>query len=52
MPEGSTVKELAYRVHTELSEHFIRAVDVRTKRVVGADHELKNNDIIKIISHR
>ncbi len=52
MPEGSTVRELAYRVHTDLGDNFIRAVDARTKRVVGADHELKNNDIIKIISHR
>lgn len=52
MPTGSTVKDLAYRVHTDLGDHFIRAIDVRTKRVVGADHELKNNDIIKIVSHK
>jgi ribosome-binding ATPase len=51
MPTGCTARDLAYRVHTDLGENFIRAMDVRTKRVVGADHELKNNDIIKIISH-
>ena len=52
MPRGSTAKELAYRVHTDLGDNFIRAMDVRARRVVGADHELKNNDIIRIISHR
>ena len=52
MPRGSTAKDLAYKVHTDLGDHFIRAVDIHTKRVVGADHELKNNDIIKIVSHK
>jgi len=52
MPKGATVKDLAYMVHTDLGEHFIRAIDIHTKRIVGADHELKNNDIIKIISHK
>jgi len=52
LPKGSTVKDLAYCVHTDLGDHFIRAIDVHTKRVVGADHELKNNDIIKIVSHK
>ncbi len=52
LPRGSTARDLAYKVHTDLGDNFIRAVDVRTKRVVGADHELQNNDIVKIISHR
>jgi ribosome-binding ATPase YchF (GTP1/OBG family) len=51
MPRGSNAKDLAYKVHTELGEKFIRAVDARTKRVVGSDHELKNDDIIKIIAN-
>lgn len=52
LPKGSTAKDLAYKVHTDLGDHFIRAIDIRTKRVVGADHELQNNDIIKIVSHK
>jgi len=50
MPSGSTVIQLAEKVHTELAEGFIRAVDVRTKKVIGADHQLKHGDIIHIIS--
>lgn len=52
VPAGSTAKDLAYKVHTDLGDHFIRGIDVKTKRVVGADHILNNNDIIKIVSHR
>jgi len=51
MPRGANAKDLAFKVHTDLGEKFIRAIDARTKRVIGADHELKNNDIIKIVAN-
>ena len=50
VPRGSTAKDLAYKVHTDLGEHFIRAIDARLHRVVGADHQLKDGDIISIIA--
>jgi len=50
MPKGSTARELAYRVHTDLGEKFIRAVNAKTKRTVGADHILEDGDIIKIMA--
>ena len=50
MPRGSTAKDLAYKVHTDLGDHFIRAIDAKTKRVIGADHELKDGDVIRIVS--
>ncbi|HEC76664.1 MAG TPA: redox-regulated ATPase YchF [Thermoplasmatales archaeon] len=50
LPKGSTVIDLAYKVHSDLAEGFIRAVDARTKKIVGADHVLKNKDIIHIIA--
>jgi hypothetical protein len=37
-------------VHTDLGEHFIRAVDARTKRVVGQAHELQEGDVVKIVA--
>lgn len=52
MPKGSNAKELAYKVHTDLGDNFIRAIDARTKRVVGHDHELKENDVITIVARR
>ena len=47
---GSTAKDLAARVHTDLASHFIRAIDGRTKMVVGADHALRDGDVVKIVA--
>jgi hypothetical protein len=48
VPEGTTAKGLAYAVHTDLGDGFIRAVDARNSRVIGADYEVQNGDIIRI----
>ncbi len=50
LPEGSTALELAYRVHTDIGEGFIRAIDCRTKRAIGKDHALNDSDVIRILS--
>ncbi|MBD3388858.1 MAG: redox-regulated ATPase YchF [Candidatus Altiarchaeales archaeon] len=52
MPEGSTALDLAYRIHTDIGEKFIGAIDCNTKMKVGKDHQLKDCDVIKIISGR
>jgi len=49
VPKGTTAKQLAGIIHTEFEERFIAAVDARTKQRMAADHELKNNDVIKIM---
>jgi ribosome-binding ATPase len=48
--EESTAMDLAHAVHEELGKGFLFAIDVRSKRRLGADHKLKNNDVIKIVS--
>jgi ribosome-binding ATPase YchF (GTP1/OBG family) len=50
--QGTTARELAYKIHTDLGESFLYAIDARTKRRVGEDYELKEGDIIKIVSAR
>lgn len=52
MPKGSSAKELAYKVHTDLGDNFIRAIDARTKRVVGQDYKLQKDDVMTIVSRR
>ena len=47
---GTTAKGLAYAVHSDLGDGFIRAVDGRTGRVIGSEHELNDNDVIKIVA--
>ncbi len=51
MKRGATAVDLAFKVHTDLGNNFIRAIDVRTKRVVGHDHELNDGDVIKIVAN-
>ncbi len=48
--KGTTAKHLAAMVHKDLEKGFLFAIDVRTKKRVGADYQLKNNDVIKIVS--
>jgi ribosome-binding ATPase YchF (GTP1/OBG family) len=50
MPRGSTAKDLAYRVHTDIGDHFIRAIDARTHRIIGSDYKLKDGDVIRIVA--
>ena len=50
VPRGTTARELAYMIHTELGESFIYAIDARTKRRLGEDYVLKDGDVISIVS--
>lgn len=50
MKKGSTPRDLAYKVHTDLGKSFLYAVNAKTHRRVGEDHELQFNDIIKIVA--
>ncbi|PYB68228.1 translation-associated GTPase [Thermoplasma sp. Kam2015] len=52
MVEGSTALDLAFRVHTDIGEGFIRAINGRTKMILGRDYVLKDSDVIKIISKK
>ena len=52
VPRGSTARDLAYKVHTELGEKFIRAVNAKTKRTVGSDYILQDGDVIRIVANR
>jgi len=50
MHQGDTAKDLAFKIHTDLGNSFLYAIDVRTGLRLGADYELKNNDVLKIVS--
>jgi len=51
MKDGDTALDLAYKIHTDIGKNFIRAMNGKTKRVIGKDYKLLNNDVIKIISN-
>jgi ribosome-binding ATPase YchF (GTP1/OBG family) len=50
VPEGTTAKEFAGFIHTDLMESFIHGIDARTKMRISDKHELKDRDVIKIVS--
>jgi len=50
VPYGTTARELAYLIHTELGESFIYAMEARERKRVGEDYILKDRDVISIVS--
>lgn len=50
MKKNSTALDFAYKLHTDFGKNFIKAIDIKTKMMVGKDHKLKFSDIIEIIS--
>lgn len=50
MKKGSTPRDLAFQVHTEIGKGFLYAIDARTSMRVKDTHELKEGDIIRIVS--
>ncbi len=52
IPKGTTTKEFAYHIHTEIGEKFAFAIDVRNKKRLSADYKLKHRCIIKIVTSR
>ena len=47
---SATAKDLAFTIHQDIGKGFLHAIDAKTKQRIGADHQLKNGDVIKIIS--
>jgi len=50
VPYGTTARQLAYIIHTELGEGFIYAVEAREKKRIGEHHILKDRDVVSIVS--
>jgi len=52
VPYGTTARQLAYIIHTELGEGFIYAVEARDKKRLGEDYMLRDRDVVSIVSAR
>jgi ribosome-binding ATPase YchF (GTP1/OBG family) len=47
---GSTPKDLAYAVHSDIGDAYLHAVDAKSDMRVSDEHELEEGDVIKIVS--
>jgi len=49
-PKGTTARQFAYMIHSDLGEGFIYALDARTKMRLGEEYPLKDRDVVRIVS--
>jgi len=52
VPAGTTARGLAYKVHSDLGENFVKAVDGRTHRALAADHALDHGSVVRIAARK
>ncbi|MBI4450621.1 redox-regulated ATPase YchF [Candidatus Woesearchaeota archaeon] len=50
MPPSITALGFAFKIHSDLGNNFIRAMDVKARKAIGKDVPLKHRDVIEIIS--
>lgn len=50
MPLGSTLKDLAMKVHSQLGERLLYGINAKSGMRIGESYELKDKDVIKIVS--
>jgi ribosome-binding ATPase YchF (GTP1/OBG family) len=50
VPNGTTSKQFASYVHTDLAQSFLFAIDARSKMRLGENQVLKDGDVIQIVA--
>lgn len=52
MPKDTTALDFAFKLHTDIGNNFIKAIDVRSKKPVGKEYRLKNRDVVEIATSK
>ncbi len=52
MPPNTTALDFAFKLHTDIGNHFVKAIDVRSKRPIGKDYVLKHRDVVEIATSK
>ncbi len=47
---GSTAHDLAMKIHTEIANKMLYAIDTKTKKRLAKDYVLQDEDVLKIVS--
>lgn len=49
MPNTTRAIDFAFKLHSDIGNGFIKAIDYKTKQAVGKEHCLKHRDVIEIV---
>ena len=52
VPDDSTALDFAFKIHTDIGNNFIKAIDLKKKNVIGKESNLKNLDVIEIVTSK
>jgi len=52
VPENTTALDFAFKVHTDIGDNFIKAIDLKTKQTIGKESIIKNGDVIEIVTNK
>jgi len=52
MPPKTTALDFAFKLHTDIGNHFVKAIDVKTKRPVSKEYILKHRDMMEIATSK
>ena len=50
LPPNSTAIDFAFFLHTDFGKNFVKAIDAKTKMILGKEHKLKNRDAIELVT--
>jgi len=50
LPPGSTALDFAFFLHTDFGKNFIKAINAKTKMILGKEYKLKPRDALEIIT--
>jgi ribosome-interacting GTPase 1 len=50
VPPGSTARDLAEQIHSDLAKSMIFALDARSGLRLPADYALRDRDVIRIVA--
>ncbi|MDR5674527.1 Ribosome-binding ATPase YchF, GTP1/OBG family [Halalkaliarchaeum sp. AArc-CO] len=50
LPRGSTPRDLAFEIHSDIGEGYLHAVDAKSERRISDEYELSEGDVVKIVS--
>jgi len=51
-PQNTTAHDFAYMIHTDIGDTFIKAIDMKTKQIIGKEHVVNNGDVLEIVTSK